>query len=83
MSNELLHMNQDSIELEKKRVELENQNKRIVAITHIHELATKDKKIHDELLIFYKEILDYADRNNISYSVIKTEMDLENTDKVI
>ena len=82
MSNELLHVNQESIELEKKRVELEKQNKRIVAITHIHELAIKDDKIHETLLHVYQEILDYADRNNISYSVIKTEMELENTDKV-
>lgn len=62
-------------ELEKE--ELENQNKRLIAISHIHELAVKNPEIHHALLKFYDETLLFADKNNIKYSKINFNQIIE------
>lgn len=51
---------------------------RIIAITHLHELAVKSPIVHEWLMQTYTEIKEFADLNNINYSKIN-QNDILNT----
>ena len=63
-----------------EKIDSENHINRIIAITHIHELAVKSPEIHYALLDFYKKTIEFANNNNISYSIITAS---NNDDRVL
>lgn len=49
----------------------DGHKERIIAITHLHELAVKNAVIHTVLMEFYKKTLEYAKQENIQISKIQ------------
>ena len=47
-----------------------DEQERLIAITHIHELSVKDEHVNKALKNFYKYILEYAEAKHISISTI-------------
>lgn len=59
-------------------LEHENEVQRIIAVIHLNELASKNSIIHEWLLDFHKEVLEFANNCGIQPSKINSN-DILNT----